>query len=233
MVTSADVLAFADRRIRQRRRGLVANHNLHSLYLLRRTPGLRRFYAMADLVEIDSTPMILWARLLGRPVERRHRCTYLDWREDFWRLASVLGWRVFYHRRRAGAWRSGGAQAIRRRWPGAVIAAHHGHFDMRGPQNEAILAEIAAFRPDVLLGGHGHAPPGGVDRRRLCRAAAVRGVSRGRGLRLRGWRGADPAALDGPAGGWSGCSGWPPSPAASPAATWWSPGAWSARRSAT
>ena len=154
VVTSAEMLDFVDSRIRQGRRGLVANHNLHSLHLIRRSAAMRRFYDMADLVEIDSTPMILWARLLGRTVSREHRCTYLDWREDFWRLAAGRGWRVFYLGGAPGV-AARGAEAVRGRWPGAVIGVRDGYFDVDGPANAAVTAEIAAFRPDVLLVGMG------------------------------------------------------------------------------
>src|SRR5580692_9403251 len=65
---------------------LIANHNAHSLFLLRRSARLRAFFAEADLIQIDSTPLILWGRLLGLPLTRKMRSTYLDWREDFWRL---------------------------------------------------------------------------------------------------------------------------------------------------
>src|ERR1700753_4072757 len=95
-VTPAQVIAFTGDRIAAGRAAIVANHNLHSLHLIRRDPQMAAFYAMADLVEADSTPMIVWGRLLGRPISRAHRATYLDWREDFWRAASERGWRVFY-----------------------------------------------------------------------------------------------------------------------------------------
>ena len=51
VVTPWDVLDFTARRVAEGRRGLVANHNLHSLALLPRTPAMRAFYAMADLTE--------------------------------------------------------------------------------------------------------------------------------------------------------------------------------------
>ncbi len=155
-VTPGEVMAFTARRVAEGRRGLVANHNLHSLSLLRREAAMRGFYAMADVIEADSMPLIAWGRLLGRPIGRRHRSTYLDWREDFWRLAAREGWRVFYLGGRPGV-AAKGAEAVRRRWPGARIAVRHGHFDVTpgGADNAAVLAEIAAHAPDVLFVGMG------------------------------------------------------------------------------
>lgn len=156
LVTPDEVMAFTARRIAAGRRALVANHNLHSLYLIGRTPGMRAFYAKADLIELDSAPLILWGRLTRKPVGRRHRCTYLDWRDAFWALAEANGWRVFY---------LGGAPGVadeamvrlRRRHPRAVLAGRNGYFDAApgSADNAAVVAEINAFRPDVLFVGMG------------------------------------------------------------------------------
>ena len=75
---------------------IVANHNLHSLYLIRREPEMRAMYDRADLIELDSTPLVHFARFLGLGTRGFHRCTYLDWREHFWSLANRLHWRVMY-----------------------------------------------------------------------------------------------------------------------------------------
>ena len=156
LVTPAEVMAFTARQVTAGARGVVANHNLHSLYLVRREPEMRAFYAEADLIELDSTPMVLWGRLTRKPVERRHRCTYLDWREDFWALAEQKRWRVFY---------LGGAPGVaeramtrlRERYPHAVLAGRDGYFDATpgSADNAAVLAELNAFRPDVLFVGMG------------------------------------------------------------------------------
>ncbi|MGH7019655.1 MAG: WecB/TagA/CpsF family glycosyltransferase, partial [Brevundimonas sp.] len=53
-----EVLLHIERRIEAGQQSIIANHNLHSLYLLPRTPGMRRLYDMADVVELDSTPLI-------------------------------------------------------------------------------------------------------------------------------------------------------------------------------
>ena len=137
-------------------RVLIANHNLHSLYLLRRDAEMAAFYARADLIEADSRPAIAWGRLLGLPLSGAHRCTYLDWREAFWRLADQLHWRVFY----LGGAPDVAEEAARRltaRWPGAEIAVSHGFFDRTAGSAEdaAVIARINAFHPQVLLVGMG------------------------------------------------------------------------------
>lgn len=153
-MTRDEVMAFTSARVAAGQKALVANHNLHSLALLGRDPEMARFYGLADLVEIDSMPLVAWGRLLGRSVGREHRNTYLDWREDFWRLAAENRWRVFHLGCKPGV----GVQAIKvlsGRWPGVTFAERNGYFDTVGADNEAVLAQITAFAPNILFVGMG------------------------------------------------------------------------------
>jgi N-acetylglucosaminyldiphosphoundecaprenol N-acetyl-beta-D-mannosaminyltransferase len=156
LVTPRDVLRTIDSAATRPATTLIANHNAHSLFLLRRSAALQAFFAAADLVQIDSTPLIAWGRLMGLPLSPAMRSTYLDWRGDFWKLAEARRWRVFY---------LGGApgvadEAVRRlseRRPRATIAARHGYFDHApgSAENRAVLDQITAFDPDVLMVGMG------------------------------------------------------------------------------
>jgi N-acetylglucosaminyldiphosphoundecaprenol N-acetyl-beta-D-mannosaminyltransferase len=156
LVTPADVL----RRVHFAASGgpptLIANHNFHSLFLIRRSPRLRVFFAEADLIQIDSTPLIWWGRRLGLPLTREMRSTYLDWRDDFWRVADARRWRVFYLGGAPGVAETA-ATRLGERYPHVRLGVHHGYFD-RAPdsaENRQVLAQIAAFDPQVLLVGMG------------------------------------------------------------------------------
>jgi N-acetylglucosaminyldiphosphoundecaprenol N-acetyl-beta-D-mannosaminyltransferase len=156
LVTSADVL----RRIHVAASGgppaLIANHNFHSLFLIRRSARLRAFFAAADLIQIDSTPLIGWGQRLGLPLTRDMRSTYLDWRDDFWRVADARRWRVFYLGGAPGVAETAAARLCER-YPNVQIGFQHGFFD-RAPQsadNQQVVAQIAAFDPHVLLLGMG------------------------------------------------------------------------------
>jgi N-acetylglucosaminyldiphosphoundecaprenol N-acetyl-beta-D-mannosaminyltransferase len=156
LVRPSEMLSFVELMTETGGPAIIANHNAHSLFLLRRSPELRAFFQEADLVQIDSTPLIAWGRLLGLPLKRGLRSTYLDWREDFWRLADARRWRVYY---------LGGAPgvadlAVKRlseRWPNVSLGAHDGYFDdaPKSRQNRQVLAKIAAFDPDILFVGMG------------------------------------------------------------------------------
>jgi len=156
LVKPEEVLHHTERWILERRQAIIANHNPNSLYLLRKNPEMRRFYERADLVELDSTPLVKFAKLLGLKSRQFHRCTYLDWRDHFWSLVNRNGWRVMY---------VGGTQdvvdvAVERltsRYPRARLKAHNGYFDATpgSAENVAVLKEVEAFNPHILFVGMG------------------------------------------------------------------------------
>jgi N-acetylglucosaminyldiphosphoundecaprenol N-acetyl-beta-D-mannosaminyltransferase len=138
------------------RQTIIAGHNMQSLYLHRKDPGVRDFYARADFVRIDGMPLVLMGRALGLPLTREHRVTYVDWVWPLMEEAARSGWRVFYLGSAPGVAEEGAAR-LRKRYPGLDIATRHGYFDVTegGGENEAVLAELAAHDPDVLIVGMG------------------------------------------------------------------------------
>jgi len=156
LVRSEEVFHFVSGKIAARQSAIVANHNLHSLYLIRKNPRIAEFYKAADLVEVDSAPLLLWARIVGRSSRRFHRCTYLDWRDDFWALAVERNWKVFFVGGAPGVGETA-VEAIRQDWPEARIATHHGYFDATSgsTENQAVVEAIQTYAPDVVLVGMG------------------------------------------------------------------------------
>ena len=135
---------------------VVANHNLHSLYLCGRDAKLRAFHADADVTHADGMSIIALARVLGVPLRRQHRVTYVDWLGPLMQEAATRGWRVFS----LGGWPGVFERAmteLQMRHPGLLIAGTHGYFDHTAgsADSAAVLARIAAFDPQVLLVGMG------------------------------------------------------------------------------
>lgn len=156
LVKPEEVLHHIQQAVRQGAKSLIANHNLHSLYLMQKRPELGAFYEKADLIEVDSTPLLAFSRALGLHSRGFHRCTYLDWRDHFWSVAIREGWRVLS----VGGAPGVGDEAARRlkaRYPDADIAIHHGFFDARpgSSENAAVLDRITAFKPHILFVGMG------------------------------------------------------------------------------
>jgi N-acetylglucosaminyldiphosphoundecaprenol N-acetyl-beta-D-mannosaminyltransferase len=155
-VAGADLARLLSSAVRDRRRAVVGNHNLHSVYLSYRQPEFRRFYERADIVFVDGMPLVALARLKGLPLRRGHRCTPLDWIDDLLAAASAGRWRVFL----LGARPRVADRAVEQfsvRFPGVTFATRHGYFDVtaESADTDAVVEQINRFAPDVLLVGMG------------------------------------------------------------------------------
>lgn len=156
LVRPEEVMMHVQAWVEAGRKAVIANHNLHSLYLLRRDPGMRRFYDLADLVELDSAPLVLFGRMLKLSSRPFHRCTYLDWRKHFWSVASRLNWRVMYIGGADGV-AAEAASRLKARYPGAVIETRSGYFNASAGSegNAAMVQAVADFKPHILFVGMG------------------------------------------------------------------------------
>jgi N-acetylglucosaminyldiphosphoundecaprenol N-acetyl-beta-D-mannosaminyltransferase len=156
LVKSAEVFHFVTAKIRAGQKAIIANHNLHSLYLIQKEPEIAEFFNRADLIEVDSMPLIFWARINGRASRRFHRATYLDWRDEFWDNVEAQGWRVFFLGSEAGV-AERAREKILRQWPNVALETHHGYFDMapESAENTAVVDKINAFGADIVLVGMG------------------------------------------------------------------------------
>ena len=135
---------------------IVANHNLHSLYLYHHDRKMRDYYARAGYVHVDGMSLILLGKLLGLPLGREHRVTYVDWLDPLMAEAARRGWRVFYLGSEPEV-AERGAKILRERFPGLRIAVYHGYFDARpeSGENRAVVEEINAYGSDLLMVGMG------------------------------------------------------------------------------
>jgi N-acetylglucosaminyldiphosphoundecaprenol N-acetyl-beta-D-mannosaminyltransferase len=133
---------------------VIANHNLHSIYLFHVDTQMQKFYHTAYKIHIDGMPLIYLARIFGYPVAREHRVTYLDW---IWALmfeSELQSWRVFYLGGKPGV-AARAAELLRQRYPGLHLETHHGYFNRIGPENDQLLERIRCFKPNILLVGMG------------------------------------------------------------------------------
>lgn len=142
--------------VRDRKRWIIANHNLHSIYLYYHDPKMRAFFAKADYIHIDSMPLVLWGKLRGFPLAKEHRVTYVDWTNPLMAAAAQHSWRIFYLGSKPGVAQDA-AQILQQRFPGLEITTADGYFNARpdSPENLAILDKINAYRPNVLMVGMG------------------------------------------------------------------------------
>ena len=141
---------------------LIANHNLHSLYLLHKEMKeqvsfqMQSFYKLAKWTHIDGMSMVLLARLHGYAVVRDHRVPYNYSMREVMKVAEAQGWKVFYLGSSEYVAKKS-AEIIKAGYPSLHFVNRNGYFDKNknSTQNRAVLAEIAAFSPDILYVGMG------------------------------------------------------------------------------
>lgn len=147
--------AEIERLVRGRRRGLVLNVNAHCLNLCYEDPGLRDFLNGAEVVFCDGAGVMLAARILGRRIPQR--ITYADWIWQLADLASSRGFSLYLLGARPGVAQEA-ARRLRGRYPDLeIVGIRHGYFDHSAgsAENEAVVEEINAAAPDILLVGLG------------------------------------------------------------------------------
>jgi N-acetylglucosaminyldiphosphoundecaprenol N-acetyl-beta-D-mannosaminyltransferase len=155
-LTLSDLQAIAARTIENGQRCLIANHNLHSVYLYHNDAKMREFYSRAQYVQIDGMPLILLGKLSGYPLQAEHRLGAVDWIPHLMEDAARRGWRIFHLGSKPGV-AERGAKILRNDFPGLHISTAHGYFDA-GPnssENRKILKLVNNYRPNVLIVGMG------------------------------------------------------------------------------
>ena len=154
-VTAAELHAKILGFVREGEHALVLHANVYGLNLCYRDPELRTFFNAASLVFCDGSGVMLAARILGERIPER--ITYADW---MWQLAAFAereGLSLFLLGARPGVAERAAARLEERHPDLKIAGAHHGYFDrtVGAPENEAVVAEINAARPDLLLVGLG------------------------------------------------------------------------------
>lgn len=136
------------------RRRIIANHNLHSVYLWHQHKNVRDFYSIADCMHVDGMGVVFLAKLLGIRIARDQRVTYVDWVPSLMQLAAERGWRIFYLGSKPEV-ADLAAKRLRTNYAGLEIETAHGYFDTNGSENDIMLGRIRRFRPNIMMVGMG------------------------------------------------------------------------------
>lgn len=136
------------------KRWIIANHNLHSIYLYHHDAKMQAFYAKANYTHIDGMALVLLGRFSSLPLQREHRVTYADWTVPLIAEAAQQGWRVFYLGSKPGIAEQG-AKILTEKFPNLQIATADGYFDLGldSPENRDRVATINAYQPHILMVG--------------------------------------------------------------------------------
>ncbi len=135
---------------------IIACHNLHSLYVFHHNTKMRVFHERADYVHIDGMGIVLIGRLLGYPVKRCHRVTYLDWIRPLLDRASSRSWRVFYLGMRDSIC-DRVERVLRQDLPDLEFRSAHWDIENKRESilRKIVTEEINDFRPNILFVGLG------------------------------------------------------------------------------
>jgi len=128
---------------------------LASVNLAYEQPWLRDFFDQADIVRLDGAGVRLGAWVLG--YRTPPRMTWADFAWSLAELASTRGYSLFLLGARPGVAEIAGDR-LKTRFPDLRIAGiHHGYFDKTpgSPENEAVIAQINAVKPNILIVGFG------------------------------------------------------------------------------
>ena len=141
--------------IKTNTRLIIASQNLHSVYLAQINVALQQLQSRA-YKHIDGMPLIWFGKLLGYPLKREHRVTWVDWMHPLMDESQKNHWSVFY----LGSKQEVAEKAVnslREKYPRLTIEYANGYFDKTSAsdENKQRVAAINETSPDILLVGMG------------------------------------------------------------------------------
>jgi N-acetylglucosaminyldiphosphoundecaprenol N-acetyl-beta-D-mannosaminyltransferase len=154
-ITAHDLLAIISEAIANEQKYVVTNLNMHYLYGLHRSSEVRDHHVRADFTHVDGLPLIPLLRVFGIKLRHENRIAYIEFLPQLAaEAARKQNWRIYYLGSEPGVAEKGAA-SLRKRHPGLQLRTHHGYFDTHGAENEAVLSDIRAYSPDILMVGMG------------------------------------------------------------------------------
>jgi N-acetylglucosaminyldiphosphoundecaprenol N-acetyl-beta-D-mannosaminyltransferase len=153
--TLEEYLALAKQSIERSHPTTVLYHNLHSLYSYFTDKTVREHYQNTTIL-VDGMPVIWLMQLLGIPVTRSHRITYVDFIMPLMELARDNDWTVFHVGQQA-AIQQDALEIIRRELPGINIVGHDGYFDQspQSAQSLEVIEQMNSANSEIVLVGFG------------------------------------------------------------------------------
>lgn len=133
----------------------VLHVNVHGMNLSADNPWLRDYLNQAEIVFCDGAGIILGARILGQHIPER--ITYADWMWQLAEFAAARGYSFYFLGAKPGIAQTAADRMIERFPELKIAGVRDGYFnkDNGHPDNEAVLADINAARPNILIVGMG------------------------------------------------------------------------------
>lgn len=155
-LTFPELVEIISEAIARNDKRIMAQHNLHSLYMCKVDSVARESYRSYYKVFIDGQPLIWLGRMKGLKLTSENRLTFLDYVKPLMTMATTNGWKVYFVGCAPGVGDQA-AETLRNHAPNLQIRTHHGYFDrsVDSPENQKVLADIASFNPQILFVGMG------------------------------------------------------------------------------
>jgi len=151
-LTWSELLEEVEGFITSARPRTIAYANVHVINTAQKDRPLRDFLHGTDVCYCDGNGVVLGAKLLGEVLPER--MTGADWIWALAERAAQQGWRIYWIGGEAGTTAAAAAK-LREEHPSLVIASDHGYHAKSGPDNDAVLENINAFAPHIVLVGMG------------------------------------------------------------------------------
>ncbi len=146
--------SLTDSSIQERKKIVIAHHNLHSICLALKDNQLKSFYDEVSYIHADGMPVVWLGKLMGYDLSSENRITYVDWINPLLEVLDSKKRRIFYLGSKDHVADSA-VRIIKQKFPNVIIDFHSGYFDMQGSENQKILSQINDFKPDILFVGMG------------------------------------------------------------------------------
>ncbi len=138
----------------QAKKTIIGNVNVRAMNFAYTTPWFRQYINESDLVFCDGFGVLLGAKIMGYSVKSDYRMTCPDYIEDLAKACAAKDVSLYLLAGKPGVVDSAMEQ-MRAIAPNIRVGGHHGYFDKHGAENQAVIDDINAFKPDVLYIGFG------------------------------------------------------------------------------
>lgn len=141
--------------IKENKKTIISSQNLHSVYIFNKDAKLRAFNEHT-IKRVDGMPFIILGKLMGYPLNKEQRVTWVDYMIPFLKTISDNEFKLFYLGSKPKI-ADKAVEIFREKFPNIKMAYANGYFNKvkNSWENTELLKMISDYKPDALLVGMG------------------------------------------------------------------------------